>query len=185
MKINRLLVKLSGLVFVSLAMLQITGCSSMGGYGSNGSPSGYFNAHSISDAVPKAEPRGKYGNPTSYRVGRQRYYVMKDASGYNKKGYASWYGSQFHGRRTSSRERYDMYSMTAASTTLPIPTYVRVTNLENGRSVIVKVNDRGPFHSKRIIDLSYAAAKKLGYAHKGTAYVHVTAIGSLSNNKLG
>lgn len=150
----------------------------MGGYGSDGAPSGYFNAHSVPEAVPKAESRSKYGNPTSYRVGRKRYYVMKDAKGYDKKGYASWYGRKFHGQRTSSRERYDMYSMTAASTTLPIPTYVRVTNLENGRSVVVKVNDRGPFHSRRIIDLSYAAAKQLGYAHKGTAYVQVTAIGA-------
>ncbi len=172
MKIKRAFVKLRGLVIFALTVLLISGCSSINGYGT----SGYFNAQAIPGAVPKAEPRGKYGNPTSYRVGRKRYYVMNNAKGYDRKGYASWYGNRFHGHRTSSRERYNMYSLTAASTTLPIPSYVRVTNLENGRSVVVKINDRGPFHSQRIIDLSYAAAKQLGYTSKGTAYVRVTAI---------
>jgi len=101
---------------------------------------------------------------------------MKDARGYVERGIASWYGTKFHGRRTSSGEIYDMYGMTAAHKTLPLPTYVRVTNLKNGRSVVVKVNDRGPFHDNRLIDLSYTAAKKLGIVATGTGLVEVRAI---------
>lgn len=130
----------------------------------------------IPDAVPKKEPLSKYGNPSSYVVNGKRYHVLKSAAGYNRVGYASWYGTKFDKRLTSSREPYDMLGMTAASTTLPLPTYVRVTNLENGRQVTVKVNDRGPFHSTRILDLSYVAAKKLGIVGRGTGLVRVTAI---------
>lgn len=134
------------------------------------------NRGDIPDAAPKSEARSRYGNPSSYVVFGKRYHVLDSAKGYNKTGYASWYGTKFHGQHTSSREPYNMFSMTAASPTLPIPTYVRVTNLENNRSVVVKVNDRGPFKSNRIIDLSFAAAKKLGYTDKGTTLVRVTAI---------
>jgi rare lipoprotein A len=159
-----------GLVFSLLAGLG--GCAAL----SDGAPSGTVDASNIPDAVPKAEPLSKYGNPNSYVVHGKRYYVLKNIRGYDKVGNASWYGTKFHGKYTSTREPYNMYSMTAASTTLPIPCYVRVTNLENGRAAIVKVNDRGPFRSSRLIDLSYAAAKKLGYTGKGTARVRVTTI---------
>jgi rare lipoprotein A len=101
---------------------------------------------------------------------------MDSSRGYRKRGIASWYGSKFHGRHTSNGEVYDMYAMTAAHKELPIPTYVEVTNLENGRRVVVRVNDRGPFHENRVIDLSYAAAARIGMLAKGTAMVEVRAI---------
>ena len=138
----------------------------------------------IPNAVPKIEPKSRYGNPASYVVFGKRYYVMDSSRGYVEKGIASWYGTKFHGRRTSSGETYDMYAMTAAHKTLPLPTYVRVTNLNNNKSVILKVNDRGPFHENRIIDLSYTAAIKLDIIKKGTGLVEVRAIeseGSLDN----
>lgn len=131
---------------------------------------------SVPDAVPRVEPRSRYGNPRSYRVHGKRYYTLATSDGYRERGIASWYGTKFHGRRTSSGEAYDMYAMTAAHKTLPLPTYARVTNLGNGRSVVVRINDRGPFHSNRIIDLSYAAAWKLGILANGTGYVEVTAL---------
>jgi rare lipoprotein A len=112
----------------------------------------------------------------SYVVHGTRYYVLPSAQGYDKRGVASWYGPKFHGRKTSTGARYNMYAMTAASRDLPLPTWVRVTNLENGRQVVVKVNDRGPFVPNRIIDLSYAAAKQLDMIRKGTALVEVQAI---------
>ncbi len=130
----------------------------------------------ISNAVPKKERRSKYGNPKSYDVFGKRYYVMNSAVGYRERGDASWYGTKFHGRRTSSGETYDMYAMTAAHKSLPLPTYVKVTNLQNGKHIIVKVNDRGPFHEGRIIDLSYVAALKLDVVKTGTAPVEVEAI---------
>jgi rare lipoprotein A len=130
--------------------------------------------------VPKPEPRSHYGNPQSYVVFGERYYTLPTSKGYHERGLASWYGTKFHGKRTSSGEPYDLYGMTAAHKTLPLPTYVEVTNLDNGRSVIVKVNDRGPFHSHRIIDLSYAAAYKLGILARGTARVDVRAIDPLA-----
>jgi rare lipoprotein A len=131
---------------------------------------------SVPDAVPKVEGKSRYGNPKSYSVYGKRYYPLKTSNGYRERGIASWYGTKFHGRRTSSGEDYDMYAMTAAHKTLPLPTYVRVTNLENQRSVVLRVNDRGPFHANRIIDLSYTAAWKLGILPKGTGYVEVSAL---------
>jgi len=128
------------------------------------------------DAVPKAEPLSRYGNGPTYEVHGRTYTVMPSGSGYKERGVASWYGTKFHGRLTSSREPYDMYEMTAAHKTLPLPTYVRVRNLRNDRSVIVRVNDRGPFVHNRIIDLSYAAALKLDMIGDGTSMVEVTAI---------
>ncbi|MGD8643091.1 MAG: septal ring lytic transglycosylase RlpA family protein [Chromatiales bacterium] len=130
----------------------------------------------IPDAVPRAEPRSRYGNPSSYVVFGRRYHVMDSAQGYLEQGVASWYGPKFHGRRTSSGEPYDMYAMTAAHKSLPLPTYVRVTNLDNGRSIVVRVNDRGPFVSNRIIDLSYTAALKLDIVGSGTGLVEVEAL---------
>ena len=134
------------------------------------------NLSQVKNAVPKPEPRSRYGNPASYTVLGKTYKVLGSSIGYDEKGIASWYGTKFQGRRTSSGEPYDMYAMTAANKTLPLPTYVQVTNLQNGRQVIVKVNDRGPFHEDRVIDLSYAAAKKLDMLHTGTAMVEVKAI---------
>ena len=130
----------------------------------------------IPDAVPREEARSKYGNPESYEVFGKRYYVMESGDGFMQKGLASWYGSKFHGQRASSGETYNMYAMTAAHKTLPLPSYVEVRNLENGRKAIVKVNDRGPFHDGRIIDLSYAAATKLGVVATGTAPVEIRVI---------
>ncbi|MDQ7074710.1 MAG: septal ring lytic transglycosylase RlpA family protein [Gammaproteobacteria bacterium] len=130
----------------------------------------------IRDPIPKMEPRSRYGNPKSYVVFGKRYYVMPSSKGYQEKGIASWYGSKFHGRRTSSGEPFDMYLVTAAHRSLPLPTYVEITHLDNGRKIIAKVNDRGPFHAKRIIDLSYAAAAKLGILATGTGRVEVRAL---------
>lgn len=130
----------------------------------------------IPDAVPQDVPYSKYGNPSSYTVRGKIYHVLKQADGYREKGLASWYGLKFHDKRTSSGEPYDMYAMTAAHKTLPLPTWVRVTNLDNNKSVVVKVNDRGPFHAGRIIDLSYTAASRLGVLGRGTAPVEVVAI---------
>jgi len=142
----------------------------------DGAPKQKIDVSKIKNATPKTEPLSRYGNRPSYVVNGQRYQVLPSAKGYDKKGIGSWYGTKFHGQLTSTREPYDMLAMTAASTDLPLPTYARVTNLENGHHIIVKVNDRGPFDKNRIIDLSYAAAKKLGYANKGTALVRVQAI---------
>lgn len=130
----------------------------------------------IPDAVPKVEPRSRLGNPESYVLNGRRYVVLKSARGYVEYGLASWYGEPFHRRKTSSGEDYDMYSMSAAHRTLPLPSYARVTNLENGRSVVVRINDRGPLQEDRIIDLSYVAAVKLGIHRKGTARVRVQGI---------
>jgi rare lipoprotein A (peptidoglycan hydrolase) len=127
----------------------------------------------VPDAIPRAEPRSIYGNPPSYEVFGKRYYVMASSVGYVERGVASWYGPGFHKELTSVREPYDMYGMTAAHKTLPLPAYVRVTNLQNGRSCVVRVNDRGPFVGNRIIDLSYTAAAKLDMLRDGTAMVEV------------
>ena len=133
--------------------------------------------------IPHEEPLSRYGNPSSYRVAGRTYRVMRSSVGYHEKGIASWYASKFHRGRTSSGEPYDMYALTAAHKTLPLPTYLKVKNLDNGREIIVKVNDRGPFHSDRIIDLSYGSAVKLGIFPKGTAHVELTAIHQASASK--
>ncbi len=154
----------------------LAGCASVSKVRQDGAPAHPRDVSHVRNAVPKKLPLSRYGNPKSYVVFGKRYYVLDTAKGYNQRGIASWYGTKFHGQLTSSREPYDMYGMTAASPVLPIPTFAKVTNMENGRSVIVKVNDRGPFAPNRIIDLSYAAAKKLGYMQQGTAIVQVTAL---------
>jgi rare lipoprotein A len=130
----------------------------------------------IPDAVPRAEPRSAHGNPPFYDVLGQRYYVLTSADGYLERGVASWYGPTFHGGNTSNGEPYDMYGMTAAHKTLPLPCYARVTNLRNGRSVVVRINDRGPFVANRLIDLSYSAAAKLDMIRDGTSLVEVRAL---------
>ena len=134
------------------------------------------NVLNIPDPVPRAEPRSPKGNPPFYDVFGKRYFVLATASGYIERGVASWYGPGFHAERTATGEAYDMYGMTAAHKTLPLPAYAQVTNLRNGRSVVVRVNDRGPFKDGRIIDLSYTAASKLDILRDGTAFVEVRAL---------
>ena len=143
----------------------------------DGAPENYSRDwRTIEDAVPKDEPYSRYGNPENYEVFGLGYQVRDNNAGFSQKGLASWYGTKFHGQRTSSGETYNMYAMTAAHKSLRIPTYVEVTNLRNNRTAIVKVNDRGPFHEGRIIDLSYAAATKLGVAQTGTAPVVIRVV---------
>ena len=132
--------------------------------------------HYPKQVIPKVEKYSKYGNPKTYEVFGKRYKTLKTHVGYSEEGIASWYGKKFHGKLTSTREVYNMYELTAAHKSLPIPCYVKVTNLSNSKSLIVRVNDRGPFKKGRIIDLSYAAAKKLDIIEKGTAMVFVEAI---------
>jgi rare lipoprotein A len=133
-------------------------------------------AQSAQDVVPRSEPRSRSGNPPFYDVLGKRYYVLSSNVGYVERGVASWYGPGFHKVRTSTGEIYDMYGMSAAHKTLPLPAYVRVTNLQNGRSIVVRVNDRGPFVGNRIIDLSYTAASKLDMLRNGTAMVEVRSL---------
>lgn len=156
----------------TLLAIVLAGCAGA----PDGAPRRAFDASNVPDAVPRVEPRSRYGNPDSYEVFGETYRVLDSSAGYVERGIASWYGTKFHGRRTSSGEDYDMYAMTAAHKTLPLPTYVRVTNLRNNHSVVVRVNDRGPFRENRIIDLSYAAALKLDIANTGTGLVEVAAI---------
>jgi len=134
------------------------------------------NVESTPDAIPRREPRSAHGNPPFYKVLGRRYVVLATADGYLERGVASWYGPTFHGENTSNGEKYDMYGMTAAHKTLPLPTYARVTNLKNGRSIVVRINDRGPFVANRLIDLSYTAAAKLDMLKEGTTLVEVRAL---------
>lgn len=141
----------------------------------DGAPHYHVDMSRVHEPVPHYVPKSKYGN-NDYWVKGRRYHVLSSEKGYDKIGMASWYGTLFDGRLTSTREKYSLLEMTAASPELPIPCFVRVTNLQNGNQVIVKVNDRGPFAANRIMDLSYVAAKKLGYAGRGTAMIRVTSI---------
>ncbi|GAB3477941.1 hypothetical protein GCM10027340_06640 [Marinomonas epiphytica] len=139
-------------------------------------PSDDVDVDHLPDLVPKWEAKSRGGNKSPYEVWGKKYWVMDSAVGYTAQGTASWYGKKFHGHKTSNGEIYDMYAFSAAHKSLPIPTYLKVTNLDNQRSVIVRVNDRGPFHGDRLIDLSYAAAVRLDYHKKGLARVRVEAI---------
>jgi rare lipoprotein A len=168
--------RVAGLFLLTCGALTLAACGGNKVRG-DGPPSGSMRPHDLpADAVPRPEPRSRYGNGPVYEVLGKQYRVMNSASGYRERGVASWYGKKFHGNLTSNRETYDMYAMTAAHKSLPLPTYVRVRNLRNNRSVIVRVNDRGPFVHNRIIDLSYAAAMKLDMIGDGTSLVEVTAI---------
>ena len=168
---------------MSLALV-LGACSTQrgGGYYENDGPPRrvHVDPSRIADANPVAEPRSTSGNDP-YIVFGKTYLPLQDASGYRERGIASWYGKKFHGKRTSSGEPYDMYAMTAAHKTLPLPTYVRVTNLRNGRVAVLRVNDRGPFLHNRLIDLSYAAALKLDIVKNGTAVVEVETLGIASS----
>lgn len=170
-------------VLITLILLLAAGCSSTRNNASGSGPrfadiqdSGPdrdIDVSSLPDAIPRHELVRVAGNITPYRVLGKTYHVNFETQGFVETGYASWYGKKFHGRKTSNGEIYDMFAMTAAHKNLPIPSYVKVTNLENNRAVVVRVNDRGPFHDGRVIDLSYAAAKKLGFHEQGTAKVRV------------
>ena len=166
------------IIFTLLSCFLLFSCSRLDRVTSpvDSAPKKQIDVETIPNAVPKREPKSRYGNPKSYVVLGKRYYVMDSSKGYVERGIASWYGTKFHGRRTSSGETYDMYAMTAAHKSLPLPTYVQVTNLSNSKFIVVKVNDRGPFHENRIIDLSYTAAIKLDIIQKGTGLVEVKAI---------
>jgi len=168
-------------IFFMLALVSwLTSCAQV----KDSAPANYSKQwHEIPDAVPVPVTLSKYGNPNSYKEFGKTYYVKDSAVGFQQKGIASWYGNKFHGGRTSSGEEYDMYAMTAAHKTLPIPVYVEVTNHDNGRKAIVRVNDRGPFHEGRIIDLSYAAATKLGVAKTGTANVSIRVVSTAAEAK--
>ena len=157
-------------------VMLLAGCSSMLPEPSDGPGRVIENPLAIPDAVPRDAPRSRYGNPERYEVFGRTYRVMASAEGHVERGIASWYGSKFHGRRTSSGEPYDMYAMTAAHKHLPLPTWVEVRHLGNDRRIVVKVNDRGPFADNRIIDLSYAAAAKLGMLGTGTAPVEIRTV---------
>jgi len=160
------------LVFLLLLVFTLSACTFGVPIGDKGRMQG--------KSVPKTT-RSEQGNPSSYVVFGKRYRVLDSADGFRQRGIASWYGTKFHGRQTSSGEVYNMHAMTAAHKTLPIPVYVHVKNLDNGRSIIVRVNDRGPFIDGRIIDLSYAAAKKLGVDGPGTANVEISTLGPGEN----
>lgn len=162
---------------LALLLVFLAGCSSTpetgpGGYYKDDGPGDSARLASIPDAVPSAEPLHRWANRPYEALGK-RYVPLTRVGPYQQRGAASWYGKRFHGNPTSSGEKYDMYKMSAAHPILPIPSYARVTNLANGRTVVVRVNDRGPFHAGRVIDLSYAAAYKLGYVAAGSARVLV------------
>ncbi len=164
-------------VLMTVLMLASCGKSHIDSY-PTAHTSNYSNKHTSASLPSGNGGYVKTGKP--YKVMGQWYYPLASANDYDKTGIASWYGNKFHGKKTANGERYDMHAMSAAHKTLPLPTMVRVTNLDNGRSVVVRVNDRGPFVKSRIIDLSYAAARALGYDKKGTARVRVQTLGGSS-----
>jgi rare lipoprotein A len=160
-----------------ILVLLLAGCGSApqkGGYYKDDGPGDRPPAN-VADAVPRAEPLHKFANRPYKAMGKE-YVPMTSVQPFRQRGMASWYGKRYHGQKTSSGEIYDMYAMSAAHPTLPIPSYARVTNVANGKSAVVRINDRGPFHSARIIDVSYAAAYKLGFIGAGAAQVEVEAI---------
>ena len=165
------------LTFIVLALSACAAAPRSGGYYKDDGPGERppANLDQIADAEPKAEPLHRYAN-RPYQVFGKEYVPLAFVQPYRQRGTASWYGKKFHGQRTASGEPYDMYAMTAAHPTLPIPSYARVTRVATGRSVIVRINDRGPFHQGRMIDLSYAAALKLGFAYLGSAEVELESI---------
>ena len=171
-------------LIILTATVGLNGCATHSAIGvRDGAPSMPFDPSSVIPVIPEKETLSRYGNHSPYTVLGKQYTVLPSAANYSEKGIASWYGTKFHERRTSSWEPYDMFKMTAAHKSLPLPSFVRVTNLENNRVIIVRVNDRGPFHVGRIIDLSYAAAHSLGMTEKGTASVLVESINVENSDK--
>ena len=169
------------ILFFAAVFLLLAGCSSTQLQVQDGPPDGVVDLRNIPDAVP--EPIQVPLKNTPYELGGIQYEPMKSANGYSEQGVASWYGTKFHGKQTANGEVYDLYKMTAAHKTLPLPSYVKVTNLENGLSIVVRVNDRGPFIGDRLIDLSYVAAKKLGFSDVGLANVAIEGINPESFSK--
>src|SRR5690625_4607881 len=161
---------------MTVVLALLAGCSSAPFEPADSAPRKRLNPDRIQDAVPRRDPITRAGNTSPYTVLGKTYRVMTDPSGYRERGVASWYGKKFHGRPTANGEIYSVYGMTAAHRSLPIPCYVEVTNLENGRRTVVRVNDRWPFHGDRVIDLSYAATVKPGFADKGTRLVEIRLI---------
>lgn len=173
---SEILVTRQLLLLVCLLCLSACGTKSRYAMEHDIGPKGSFDASGVPDAIPVWEPLSRQGNASPYQVRGVTYHLADTQNGFQEVGIASWYGLKFHGELTSNGEVYNMYAMSAAHKHLPLPSYVRVTNLENGKQVVVRVNDRGPFHKGRVIDLSYAAATKLGYANKGTAKVRLELI---------
>jgi len=172
-------------IFVLIGMsFLLSACSMMRSVEQDSAPTKPINWAQVKPVVPKKEVKSRYGNPETYEVFGKTYRVLESSRNFKQHGVASWYGTKFHGRRTSSGETYDMLQLTAAHKTLPIPCYVKVTNKDNGKELIVKVNDRGPFAKSRIIDLSYAAAHKLGMTNKGTANVVIETIDFDDNHEI-
>ncbi len=165
--------------WLTLSVLLFAGCSS--NPPQDGPPTQKGDPWAAAEPVPKKLPRSRYGNPSEYVVFGKRYRVLPDATGFVQEGNASWYGQKFHGQRTSSGETFDMFALTAAHRELPIPCIAKVTNLSNGKSVMVRINDRGPFHSDRVLDLSWAAATRLGVVEQGTAPVRVQVLESVAD----
>lgn len=163
--------RILSLLVIAAASLLLVACATRE---TDGPPRRAPDLSQLTDPQPRVEPLSRWGNPSTYEVFGQTYRVMDSVNtGFRERGIASWYGTKFHGRRTSSGEEYDMYAMTAAHKSLPLPSYVRVTHRETGRQIVVRVNDRGPFAEGRIIDLSYAAAYRLGMLGDGTAPVEI------------
>ncbi len=165
-----------GLIFVALLLVGCTSSLPTVISQKDGAPRTNVDVRTLPDITPEPVVRTNAGNKSPYTVLGETYEVLPSSHGFVEEGTASWYGRKFHGRNTSNGERFDMYAMTAAHKSLPIPTYVEVTNLENGRKAVLRVNDRGPFHSERSIDLSWGAAAKLGFADLGTARVRIVAL---------
>lgn len=164
-------------VLLTVVLFLLAGCASSpqkGGYYKDDGPGDRVPAN-VADAVPRAEPLHRFANRPYKALGKE-YVPLTSLQPFRQRGMASWYGKRYHGQKTSSGEIYDMYAMSAAHPTLPIPSYARVTNLANGKSVVVRINDRGPFLAARIIDVSYAAAHKLGFIQAGAAQVEVESI---------
>ena len=174
---------MKNLISSFLILLLLSACSWQSGrykYANDSTPTRIPTATELIDAVPKVEPYSRGGNK-NYQVRGKHYQVLPHANNFKQQGIASWYGKKFHGHLTSNGEIYDMYGMSAAHKNLPLPTYVKVTNLNNQKSVIVRVNDRGPFHHQRVIDLSYSAAYKLDMLKTGTAEVEITVLTTLND----
>ena len=170
---------------IAFALLAACGTTNKGGYykddGPGARPPG--NLSSIPDAKPRSEPLNRAAN-RPYEVFGRKYVPLTSVQAFRQRGVASWYGKRFHGQKTSSGETYDMYAMTAAHPTLPIPSYARVTSVKTGRQVVVRINDRGPFHGGRVIDLSYAAAYRLGLIDSGSGEVEIQSIVPGARNAL-
>lgn len=174
--LNKLVFPHQTLLWALVSALLLSACASSPFVHKDGAPAVSVDPNSVKDAIPRHDVVTRAGNKNPYTVLGKTYHLLPTALGYREEGVASWYGTKFHGRPTANGEPYSLYGMTAAHKTLPIPSYVKVTNLANKRTAIVRVNDRGPFHDDRIIDLSYAAAVKLGYADSGVASVLVEVI---------